>query len=256
MLYINKEMAASIENCVKQTHLAMTELNQGSCIEISGGAACFIGVDSYFSQVIGWGFLTKNFKQEIEIIEQFYRARNHSRVDIELCPLVGNALVSYLNQRGYLITELNNVSVLDLKTYSESKALFQIKQIKEDDLYLWSKIVAAGFEYPLAQSQFYQYATAKGNLAFGAYINGKLVAGATIAMHQDRCDLGVTSTLPAYRGRGLQKKLLAARLNFAKQLGLSIATVTTEPGSVSDVNVQKVGFRCAYTRLKLTLDFN
>ena len=73
-------------------------------------------------------------------------------------------------------------------------------------------------------------------------------------MHGDFCDLGVTSTLPAYRGKGLQKQLVKIRLSAAKRQGLSWATVTTEPGSVSDINVQKVGFHCAYTRIKMTLE--
>ena len=70
----------------------------------------------------------------------------------------------------------------------------------------------------------------------------------------DVCDLGVTSTLPAYRGKGLQKKLLFTRLNFAKQHGMALATVTTEPGTISDLNIQKLGFHCAYTRIKMTLE--
>ncbi len=82
----------------------------------------------------------------------------------------------------------------------------------------------------------------------------KIVAGATVALHGEVCDLGVTSTIPAYRGKGLQKQLLLTRLNFAKKNGLVLATVTTEPGTISDLNIQKSGFRCAYTRIKMTLE--
>ena len=72
-------------------------------------------------------------------------------------------------------------------------------------------------------------------------------------MHGCVADLGVTSTLPAYRNLGLQKLLLKERLQFAQNNGISLATVTTEPGSISALNVQKIGFHCAYTRIKLTL---
>ncbi len=248
-----------MESCIKQTHIEVTEqYPQGTILEINGGAACFSGFDSYLSQVVGWGFNTKfkHFQSEIECIEQFYRALNHKRVDIELCPFVGNELTAFLSQRGYCISELNNVSVLDLKTYQPRDCVdpLTIREIKSSETKEWAKRVALGFDAPEAEDQFFRYVQSKGVSAYAVYDKEVIVAGATLAMHGDFCDLGVTSALPAYRGKGLQKKLLMARLNTAKQHGLSWATVTTEPGSVSDCNVQKVGFHCAYTRIKMTLE--
>jgi GNAT superfamily N-acetyltransferase len=259
MLFINKKLASTIENCIKQTHIEVTKRYQaGHYLEISHGAACFSGVDSYLSQVVGWGFHSevRHFKQELETIEGFYRALGHQRVDIEICPYVGNELVVFLSQNGYQVTELNNVSVLDLTTYSYAEpvldVLYPIKQVEAGQLRDWAKQVAIGFHCPDASTQFFYYASAKGSQAFAVFDKDKIVAGAVIAMHQGICDLGVTSTVATYRNKGFQKRLLDARLQFAKQAGLSVAVVTTEPGSVSDLNVQKVGFYCAYTRMKVT----
>ncbi|KTD56386.1 putative Acetyltransferase, GNAT family [Legionella santicrucis] len=260
MKCITKNLAAQMESCIKQTHIEVTKrYSEGKVLEINGGAACFSGFDSYLSQVVGWGFNTplKQFKTEIECIEHFYKSLNHPRVDIELCPFVGNDLAIFLSQRGYCINELNNVSVLDLKTYQPidfHKNPLMIKEIKPDEIHEWATRVALGFTAPEAKNQFIHYAQSKGVSVFAAYDNEAIVAGATIAIHDDFCDLGVTSTLPEYRGKGLQKRLLLARLNFAKQHHLSWATVTTEPGSISDMNVQKIGFCCAYTRIKMTLE--
>ncbi|WP_392537479.1 GNAT family N-acetyltransferase [Legionella sp. 227] len=260
MKCITKNLAAQMESCIKQTHIEVTkQYPQGRVLEVNGGAACFSGFDSYLSQVVGWGFATKpdHFRTEIEYIEHFYRTLNHNRVDIELCPFVGNDLTLFLSQRGYRISELNNVSLLDLKSFQPldyAAKNFIIREIKSNEKGQWAKKIALGFDAPEAEDQFFRYAQSKGVSTFAVYDNEVIVAGATIAMHGDFCDLGVTSTLPAYRGRGLQKKLLIARLNMAKQLGLSWATVTTEPGSVSDCNVQKIGFHCAYTRIKMTLE--
>lgn len=259
-MYITKDLAVRMETCIKQSHIEVTQqYAQGRILEINGGAACFSGFDSFLSQVVGWGFATKSkqFKVEIETIEQFYKSLGHSRIDIELCPFVGNDLAVFLGQRGYGITELNNVSALDLKDHKRmicSDEEFIIREVQQDELEEWAKRVAAGFGYPEAQKQFSHYVQAKGITAFAAFDQDKMVAGATIAMHGDVCDLGVTSTMPAYRGRGLQKKLLLTRLNFAKQFGLALATVTTEPGTISDLNIQKSGFHCAYTRIKMTLE--
>ncbi|MGL5743085.1 MAG: GNAT family N-acetyltransferase [Legionella sp.] len=260
MKCITKNLAAQMESCIKQTHMEVTQqYTEGKILEINGGAACFSGFDSYLSQVVGWGFATqiKQFSFEIECIEDFYKALHHHRVDIELCPFVGTDLAVFLSQRGYQISELNNVSALNLKLYQPiecSPDPFIIRAIESTEAEEWATRVALGFDAHEAQDQFYRYIQSKGVSAFAVYHDDEIVAGATVAMHGDFCDLGVTSTLPDYRGKGLQKKLLHARLNKAKQEGISWATVTTETGTVSDCNVQKIGFHCAYTRIKMTLE--
>jgi len=260
-MVITKETAARMEACIKQSHIEVTrQYSEGKILEISEGAACFSGFDSFLSQVVGWGFITKprQFKTEIETIEQFYKSLKHQRVDIELCPFAGNDLAVFLSQRGYGVSELNNVSAFDLKKSSLEDTHdheFNIRAVKTSELNLWAERVAAGFGYPDAEEQFYHYAQATGVRAFAAFEQDKIVAGATIAMHGEVCDLGVTSTIPAYRKRGLQKKLLYTRLNYAREHNLEIATVTTEPGTISDLNIQKLGFHCAYTRIKMTLEF-
>ncbi len=263
MKLITKDLASQMEGCIKQTHIEVTkQYPVGKILEINGGAACFSGIDSYLSQVVGWGFSTKTEQlvTEIKAIEDFYRIQKHTRVDIELCPFTGNELAVFLSKRGYRITELNNVSTLYLPNYHSASdkvnTTFMIREVEPHQLNAWSTRVALGFGYPEAQKQFYHFANAKGATAFAVYDQGLIVAGALIATHGDFCDLGVTSTLPAYRGKGLQKLLLKTRLNFAKEQGVSWAMVTTEPGTVSDANVQKTGFSCAYTRVKLTLELN
>ncbi len=259
MRCITKELAWQMEGCIKQTHMEVTRrYPKGKIIEINGGAACFSECDAYLSQVIGWGFSTQphQFLTEIELIEDFYQTQGNSRVDIELCPFVGNELAVFLGQRGYLVTELNNVSALNLESYNPidcSIAPFELREIEGAALEEWSKQIALGFGYLEAQDQFFRYAQATGVKAFAVYDGSQIVAGALVSMHGAFCDLGVTSTLPAYRGQGLQKKLLHHRLTAAKNRGLSWALVTTEPGTISDANVQKIGFQCVYTRIKMTL---
>jgi GNAT superfamily N-acetyltransferase len=60
--------------------------------------------------------------------------------------------------------------------------------------------------------------------------------------------LAGAATLPEHRRRGIQGALLAARLEAACRAGCELATVTTQPGSKSQENVQKQGFELLYTR--------
>ena len=257
-MLVTKDLAVQIEACIKQSHIEVTkQYVAGKVMEIKGGAACFSGKDSFLSQVVGWGFATKPKQMQTELsqITAFYKSLDHSRSDIELCPYAGQDLAVFLSQQHFGTTELNNVSYYNLSQHKKvvvDSNDFVIRQVNPHEFAQWARAVARAFGYPQAQEQFLHYVKAKGVTAFAVWAEDKIVSGATIAMHGDLCDLGVASTLPAYRGNGLQKKLLLTRLNFAAEHGLSLATVTTEPGTISDLNIQKMGFHCAYTRVKMT----
>lgn len=258
-MIITKEVAQKIEACIKQSHHQVTRLHAvGAELNVGSGTAFFSGKDSFFTQVIAWGFETSShsFSEEIKAIETFYRQHQHPQVDIEFCPLAGDNVAYKLSKRGYLVTEMNNISTFDLTTFNSNtlieKTECRVEIMEDKQLEAWASCVAIGFDCPQAQEQFYLYAKSKNVTAFGIFLQNKLVAGGTIAIHDGICDLGITSTLPAFRGRGLQKVLLNKRMEFAFKSGARIATVTTEPGSVSDQNTQKMGFQIAYTRIKFT----
>jgi len=258
MQLVTKALAVELESCIKQTHIEVTkQYPRGMSLAINGGAACFSGFDSYLSQVVGWGFLSqpRQFAAELKVIEDFYKLVNHKRVDIELCPYVGTDLAEFLSARGYGISELSTVSYLELSSYVpvDCGGGYEIRVMRPQEYALWVECVVMGFGFPEAREQFTRYISAKGIVVFGAFVEGKLVAGGTVSMQGDVCDLAVASTLPEFRGRGLQTGLLQARLGFARQMGMRLAAVTTSPGSVSELNCQGVGFRVAYNRVKMSL---
>ncbi len=62
------------------------------------------------------------------------------------------------------------------------------------------------------------------------------------------------STLEKYRGRGLHLALIRARLQHAAELGCDLATASTAPGSTSQRNYERAGFRVIYTKLNMQRD--
>jgi hypothetical protein len=66
--------------------------------------------------------------------------------------------------------------------------------------------------------------------------------------------LGMGTTLPGYRGRGMQRALLARRINDAADLGVKMLTIETlhagaeEPPNTSYRNVIRAGFLLVYLR--------
>jgi GNAT superfamily N-acetyltransferase len=56
--------------------------------------------------------------------------------------------------------------------------------------------------------------------------------------------------MPIARGRGAQRALLAARLQYARDHGAELAMMVAAPGSASQRNAQRVGFQVVYSRVK------
>ena len=65
--------------------------------------------------------------------------------------------------------------------------------------------------------------------------------------------LGGACTLPEWRKRGAQRALLEHRLRFGAEQGCDLAMMGALPGSASQRNAEREGFRIAYTRIKWRL---
>jgi hypothetical protein len=65
--------------------------------------------------------------------------------------------------------------------------------------------------------------------------------------------LAGASTIPAAREQGAQLALLNSRLRYAAEHGCDIGMLCAEPGSASQRNAERHGFRIAYTRIKWQL---
>jgi len=85
---------------------------------------------------------------------------------------------------------------------------------------------------------------------FQAEDDGRAIAAGALSISGGVALLAGASTIPSARRLGAQSALLAARLAFAAQRGCDVAMVVTLPGSGSQRNAERNGFRVAYTRTK------
>lgn len=164
--------------------------------------------------------------------------------------------------RNYRLLEVSNVLLLDeLRSARVSEKLppgVTVRAATPDESKLWTVTVAQGFaeHFPVTQpildvmEGFYYRATA---CCFLAFVNGAVAGGTAVSAGGGVCGLFGASTLPAFRCRGVQSALLATRLAWAREKGCDLAVSIAEPGSVSHRNIERSGFRVAYTRTKLIL---
>ena len=73
-------------------------------------------------------------------------------------------------------------------------------------------------------------------------------------MHEGTALLAGASTIPGGRRQGAQNALLDTRLQTAASNGCDLAMMVAAPGSASQRNAERQGFRIAYTRTKWMLD--
>ena len=90
-------------------------------------------------------------------------------------------------------------------------------------------------------------------LSFIAELDGLPVATGALSICDGVALMAGASTVPESRNNGAQLALLDARLNSAAERGCDLAMICALPGSASQRNAERHGFRIAYTRIKWQL---
>lgn len=114
-------------------------------------------------------------------------------------------------------------------------------------------MIARGFaQYgPLPENLFAAFATLPDSLYFLARVDGEPAGGGMGAIMRNRniAALFGTATVPEFRRRGVQTALINRRLWAAAQPGCEYAVVGATPGSGPQRNMERRGFRLAYSKI-------
>ena len=225
--------------------------------EICGGHMIFAGIGSPIGRATGLGFDRPLTAEDLDHVEQFYRSHK-APSQVDLCPLHDPSVFEMFKQRAYGIAELNNVLYRRLnpqEEFSPRQANCEIRRALPDEAEAASAVVERAF-FPDGAPEMYRGLIAplyqmEGALAFVATVDGKIVAcGTGLVIPEHRIfALGGAGTLPEYRGQGLQTALLRVRMAAAAAAGCEYAAVVTQGGSTSQRNVERLGFRVAYSKV-------
>jgi Acetyltransferase (GNAT) family. len=224
----------------------------------AGGWAIFAGVDSPMTQAFALGLSGPVEEDEIARMEAFFHSRG-AATNVELCPYADLSIVDIFRKRGYSLIEFSNVFARKIDPEDAQLSFNDAVHVRQPEAHegrLWAETVARGFmPEDDAPQMLVDLMITSLHSAVGAYflaeVDGQIAGGGVLTMHEGVASLGGASTLPAFRNRGAQTALLRARLAFAAQHGCEVAMVTTLPGSTSQRNVERQGFRVVYTRSKL-----
>ncbi|BDP40349.1 hypothetical protein DAETH_03180 [Deinococcus aetherius] len=159
-------------------------------------------------------------------------------------------LLPLLRARGYALDHVLHVYTRDLTALPPAPA----PTVREEpDPELWADLSARGFG-PGTGAIMHCVAHAAGTRRLVAEVDGQPAGTAALSVTEGVAALYGTSTLPEFRGRGVQTALLAARLYLAARLGADLASVFVTPGSGSERNVRRAGFAVVGARLTFVWD--
>ena len=230
----------------------------GAFEAIAGGYAVYCGAGNPVTQAVGLGLSGPVSGGEFDQLESFYFSRNEP-VRVETCPLAHATLFEHYKERGYYVTEFSNVMMRvvgdEAGMWPPTPPHIKIWRAGPTEIELWVMTVSQGFaeHYPVTQellNVMKLFALAKGTECYLASFDGRIAGGATLAVRGRIGGLFGASTLPDFRGRGVQTALLHARLRRAQEVGCELVMSLAQPGSHSQRNITRMGLQTMYTRVK------
>ncbi len=255
-----------IENARAQARL--NPKSGATAFPVGGGYAVFMGAGSPLSQVLGLGLYGSVADSEIARMEAFYRKRG-TPIHLEVASLAESSLLELLSRRGYRVQGQTHILVRPIQpgesfrarsadggttSEDETAARVQVAPIQPGEVATWaSSVLRCFFEGPAElPAPLYEAALAMGSLpmvtCWLARVDDQIAGGGALAIRDRLALICGDGTLPAFRSQDVQTALLRDRLARAQEAGCDLAVICTQPGSGSQRNAERQGFRVVYAR--------
>jgi GNAT superfamily N-acetyltransferase len=180
--------------------------------------------------------------------------------EIDVCPYVDSDVLTLLASRGYVVTAFVNVFAKVLgkaEVEAAGNDDVVVEPVAIDELPDFVSHSVSGFlsgrRPPELLRTLAQIAVRRADTKlYFARVAGKIAGSAGLSLIETPfggvAHLYIDSTLPEYRGRGVQAALIRARLAAAHRAGYDLASLSARPTNASSRNAGKSGFTLAYTR--------
>lgn len=256
---------ADVQHLTRQVEVSSKIFLDQNITSLSvGGGVAAVTLPSFgrkLNHIVGFGMRGPVSSEELIAVEELYSS-NGINTEIDLCPHADISALSVLASHGYSVNGFinNYVRILtdeDLREDALPAAEIEISRVVPERYDEFPGISLEGYrdggrpELLLKTLGRIAVARADTRLYF-ATIDGKIAGSAGLALIETSkggvAHLYIDSTLPEYRGRGVQSALLKARLCDARRAGFDIASSGARPSNVSSRNIERAGFNLAYTK--------
>ena len=230
--------------------------------DIGGAYALFDGVGSPLTQSFGLGMFSIADAGQLDALDAFFVERGAVAL-YEVSPLADPSLLSLFAERAYRPVELTSLLYQPLSRARPSSSSHPDSRVtarridgqSAAEAEHWAAVSAGGWSETPEIAEFVRAlgrvnARAADTHCFMAEVDGQAIGAGAMHVHDGVALLAGASTIPTRRRLGAQRALLAARLRFAVEAGCDLAMMGAAPGSASQRNAERQGFRIAYTRIK------
>lgn len=185
---------------------------------------------------------------------EFFDSRN-ADFKIDIIPInLTDELTLKLSQKGFYQEGFHTALYTTTPNILEiEKSSFKILKVQAADVQLFSEIFCESLELPptIAENEE-SFSYLQQDPSWSLYLGfiGNEPAGFSmmhIANDGVAC-VAMAGTIPQFRGNGLQQAMLDRRLKDAKIKGCSLIVAQCEFGTASFRNLQRSGFRVAFTK--------
>jgi hypothetical protein len=229
-------------------------------IEVAGVLAMFDGAISPITQTFGLGLFESFTAFQLDQIEEFF-SRRGSPTSHEVSAFAPASILNLISARGYSPIEASTVLVRPTATTSPpGSGRITVRVVTDSETKLWARVAGEGWSSESQElAAFVEgfgliIGRTRGAHCFLAELDGDPIAAAALNVSNGVALLAGASTIPDARRQGAQLALLQARLAFAADRQIELAMVVTQPGSASQRNAERQGFRPVYTRSKWQLN--
>ena len=230
-------------------------------VSVGSALAMFDGPDSPLTQTFGLGLDGPVSAAQMATIERFFQEHD-APVFHEVSPLADASVLELLNDRGYQPVEFTSILFRPLRPNDEPlpavNPALEVHRAASGAAEVYTRTSARGWSHLPELLPFFEdlgrvTLEAEGYLPLLVEHQGQPVAAGAMSIAEGVGLLAGASTVPEARRQGAQRALLAYRLQYAVEQGCDLAMMGAAPGSDSQRNAERVGFRIAYTRVKWQL---
>ncbi|MCC7053410.1 MAG: GNAT family N-acetyltransferase [Gemmatimonadaceae bacterium] len=245
-------LARRLERAQAAQNDRLTRAAGGQSMPLGGGFAHCRGEGHPLNQALG--LVAPVREDELAAVEAVLGAGGFPVV-LEVSPAADASLWPLLAARGYRVHQFQQLLSRPLDSTTPQPPAVDVRPVPVDQADLFNRLVFAGFTdndtWRESPSPFAMPLDVDGISAVMAFVDGEPVAGGVLGMVDGVALLSGDAVLPAARGRGLQKALIAARLHTARTAGCDIACASTAPSTASQRSFESCGFRVTYPKLEM-----
>jgi GNAT superfamily N-acetyltransferase len=174
--------------------------------------------------------------RELDLVEGFFEsAKVPGRFDV--ASIAHPGLARELALRGYQPRRVNRLLFSPIASLAPPPRMHVVERIDPDE---WVTASLEGFSRS-SGLLFTMLAHQAGAVRVGVRLDGRVVAAGLLTRRGDVALFSATSVVEPWRGRGIHGSLFRARLDVAREWGVSHAAYTCGPGSISERNALRWG---------------